>query len=264
MSRIVHIAIKVDDLEKSTKFYEDVFGIYQTKTGHARGHTSRHMTDGNIDFAIMTYDSEDEAEAKLIGKGPGIHHYGVEVEDREATMKKIEENGGKIFSDRAEGALKFQAPDGNYGEIVGIGRYKTKEKTPNKFVHLALKVDDVAKARKFYENVFGFTHVITEKSRKHTSCHLSDGFLDFALMQYDAEDKDESRWAGDGPRIHHTGIEVPDQAAFAEKIKAAGGQILSKPGEGALKFRAPDGTLSEIVKPGRYEEKKARGAAAKA
>jgi predicted enzyme related to lactoylglutathione lyase len=264
MSRIVHIAIKVDDLEKSTKFYEDVFGIYQTKTGHARGHTSRHMTDGNIDFAIMTYDSEDEAEAKLIGKGPGIHHYGVEVEDREATMKKIEENGGKIFSDRGEGALKFQAPDGNYGEIVGIGRYKTKEKIPNKFVHLALKVDDVAKARKFYENVFGFTHVITEKSRKHTSCHLSDGFLDFALMQYDAEDKDESRWAGDGPRIHHTGIEVPDQAAFAEKIKAAGGQILSKPGEGALKFRAPDGTLSEIVKPGRYEEKKARGAAAEA
>ena len=154
MSRIVHIAIKVDDLEKSTKFYEDVFGIYQTKTGHARGHTSRHMTDGNIDFAIMTYDSEDEAEAKLIGKGPGIHHYGVEVENREATMKLIEENGGKIFSDREEGALKFQAPDGNYGEIVGIGRYKTKEKIPNKFVHLALKVDDVEGAAVLRERVW--------------------------------------------------------------------------------------------------------------
>jgi lactoylglutathione lyase len=261
MSRIVHIAIKVDDLEKSTKFYEDVFGIYQTKTGHARGHTSRHMSDGTIDFAIMTYDSEDEAEARLIGKGPGIHHYGVEVEDREGTIKKIEENGGKIFSDRGEGALKFQAPDGNYGEIVAVGRYKTREKAPNRFVHIALKVADLEKSRKFYENVFGFKHVITEKSRKHTSCHLSDGYIDFALMQYDAEDKDESRWAGDGPRIHHTGIEVADQTAFAEKIKAAGGTILSKPGEGALKFRAPDGTLSEIVKKGRYEEKKERGAA---
>ncbi len=54
MARIVHIAIKVDDLEKSTKFYEDGFGIYQTKTGHARGPTSRHRTDGNIDFGIMT------------------------------------------------------------------------------------------------------------------------------------------------------------------------------------------------------------------
>src|SRR5919112_619786 len=135
MARIVHIAIKVDDLEKSTKFYEDVFGIYQTKTGHARGHTSRHMTDGNIDFAIMTYDSEDEAEAKLIGKGPGIHHYGVEVEDREGTMKKI----------------------------------------PSKIVHLALKVEDLEKATKFYENVFGFKTVSTEKSRKHTSRHMTDG-----------------------------------------------------------------------------------------
>ena len=262
MSRIVHIAIKVDDLEKSTKFYEDVFGIYQTKTGHARGHTSRHMSDGAIDFAIMTYDSEEESEAKLIGKGPGIHHYGVEVEDREATIKKIEENGGKIFSDKGEGALKFQAPDGNYGEIVAVGRYKTRDKAPNRFVHLALKVDNVAAARKFYENVFGFKHVLTEKSRKHTSCHMSDGYLDFALMEYDAED--ESRWAGDGPRIHHTGIEVPDQVTFAEKIKAAGGQILSKPGEGALKFRCPDGTLSEIVMPGRYEEKKQKAGMATA
>lgn len=262
MARIVHIAIKVDDLEKSTKFYEDVFGIYQTKTGHARGHTSRHMTDGSIDFAIMTYDSEDEAEAKLIGKGPGIHHYGVEVEDREATMKKIEENGGKIFSDRGEGALKFQAPDGNYGEIVAVGRYKTKEKIPNRIVHLALKVEDLEKATKFYENVFGFKTISTEKSRKHTSRHMTDGELDFALMQYDPEDTDESKWAGDGPRIHHWGIEVPDQSAFAEKIKAAGGTILSKPGEGALKFRSPDGTLAEIVKPGRYEEKKQKAAAA--
>ena len=31
MARIVHIAIKVEDLEKATKFYEDVFGIYQPR-----------------------------------------------------------------------------------------------------------------------------------------------------------------------------------------------------------------------------------------
>ena len=70
MARIVHIALKVEDLEKATRFYEDVFGIYQTKTGHARGHTSRHMTDGNIDLALMVYDSEQEAEAQLSGPGP--------------------------------------------------------------------------------------------------------------------------------------------------------------------------------------------------
>src|SRR6516165_5445453 len=63
MPRIVHIAIKVDDLEKATKFYEDVFGFRQTGTGYARGHVSRHLTDGNIDLALMTYDSEDVEEA---------------------------------------------------------------------------------------------------------------------------------------------------------------------------------------------------------
>jgi ketosteroid isomerase-like protein len=63
MPRIVHIAIKVDDLEKATKFYEDVFGFRQTGTGYARGHVSRHLTDGNIDLALMVYDSEDVEEA---------------------------------------------------------------------------------------------------------------------------------------------------------------------------------------------------------
>ena len=53
MPRIVHIAIKVDDLEKATKFYEEVFGFRQTSTGYARGHVSRHLTDGNIDLALM-------------------------------------------------------------------------------------------------------------------------------------------------------------------------------------------------------------------
>src|SRR5205085_3369908 len=65
MPRIVHIAIKVDDLEKATKFYEDVFGFRQTGTGYARGHVSRHLTDGNIDLALMVYDSEDVEEARL-------------------------------------------------------------------------------------------------------------------------------------------------------------------------------------------------------
>jgi|GraSoi_2013_80cm_1033760.scaffolds.fasta_scaffold99775_1 catechol 2,3-dioxygenase-like lactoylglutathione lyase family enzyme len=62
---LVHIAIKVDDLEKATKFYEDVFGFHQTGTGYARGHISRRLTDGNIDLALMIYDGGDVEEAQL-------------------------------------------------------------------------------------------------------------------------------------------------------------------------------------------------------
>src|SRR5215470_17572420 len=53
MSRVVHIALKVTDLEKATKFYTEVFGFKETKTGRSRGHISRHLTDGHVDIALM-------------------------------------------------------------------------------------------------------------------------------------------------------------------------------------------------------------------
>ncbi len=263
MARIVHIALKVQDLEKATKFYEDVFGIYHLKTGHARGHTSRHMTEGTIDLALMTYDSEDEPEAKLAGPGPCIHHFGIEVEDRGATTRRIVDNGGIIFSNPEEGALKFRAPDGNMAEIVDVGRYKLQQRSPKaKIVHLALKVMDLEKATKFYENVFGFRQLGDGYSRGHISRHMTDGNIDLALMLFDSEDEPEAKLAGEGPRIHHFGIEVADQDAFAKEITKHGGQILSKPGSGALKFRSPDGTVAEITKMGRYETIRTHGARA--
>ncbi len=257
MSRIVHIALKCNDIEtyeKSTKFYEEVFGIYQTKTGHARGHLSRHMTDGNIDLALMVYDSEEEKEAKLAGAGPRIHHIGIEVDDRPSMIKKIEDNGGKIYSDRAEGALKYHAPDGTMGEIVARGRYPKKDMSKiSKIVHVAMKVTDLEASTKFYENVFGFKQLATTSRDGHLSRHMTDGETDLALMYYESEDVPEAQLAGSGPCIHHWGLEVADRAAFAEKIKQYGGTILSKPDAKALKFRGPDGNIGEIVEIGSFE-----------
>jgi hypothetical protein len=48
--------LKVTDLEAATKFYENVLGFRQVKTGRSRGHISRHLTDGNIDLALMVYE----------------------------------------------------------------------------------------------------------------------------------------------------------------------------------------------------------------
>src|SRR5260370_1246139 len=130
-SRIVHIAIKcsdMDNLEKSTKFYEGGFGIYQTKTGYARRHTSRHRTDGKTDLALMIYDREDEKEAQLAGPGPCIHHWGIEVADRDACADIVKQHGGTILSKPEADALKFRAPDGNVAEVVGKGGFEKYKK----------------------------------------------------------------------------------------------------------------------------------------
>jgi lactoylglutathione lyase len=208
----------------------------------------------------MVYDSEEEKEAKLAGAGPRIHHIGIEVEDRPSMIKKIEDNGGVIFSDREEGALKYRAPDGTYGEIVGLGRYKKKDKSEKaRIVHVAIKVTDLEKATKFYENVFGFKQLATGHARGHISRHMTDGETDLALMIYDSEDEKEAQLAGPGACIHHWGIEVADRAAFADIIKQRGGTLLSKADAEALKFRAPDGNIFEIVGKGGFEKYKRAG-----
>jgi lactoylglutathione lyase len=128
MARIVHIALKVTDLEQATQFYENVFGFKQIKTGYERGHVSRHLTDGNIDLALMVYDSEDVDEANLSGSGPCIHHWGIEVDDRDAVAAQIEAGGGSMISREENNAWKFRAPDGTVAEIVKAGRYAKKPK----------------------------------------------------------------------------------------------------------------------------------------
>lgn len=126
MSRVVHIALKVTNLEEATKFYTEVFGFKETKTGRSRGHISRHLTDGHVDIALMVYDDEKSEEAQLAGEGPRIHHWGISVADQEIAAEKIRQYGGEVFPHLGKGALKFRAPDGTLCEVVKEGRYKTE------------------------------------------------------------------------------------------------------------------------------------------
>jgi lactoylglutathione lyase len=122
--RINHVALKVADLDIATRFYENVFGFRQVKTGRSRGHISRHLTDGYVDLALMLYDSENDPEAKLVGPGPAIHHFGVAVADRHQVLDLIRANGGEILSDPDSGTVKFRSPDGTIAEIADPDRYE--------------------------------------------------------------------------------------------------------------------------------------------
>jgi lactoylglutathione lyase len=134
----------------------------------------------------------------------------------------------------------------------------------SRIVHLALKVDDLERTTRFYREVFGFEEMSTDKVRDHTSRHLSDGTIDLALIEYDAGTQSaESRAAGQGPCIHHFAVEVRDMAGAEKRIREMGCQIISDPGVVPVKFRAPGGTVCEIVPQGRYKKPKAKARPAK-
>jgi lactoylglutathione lyase len=257
MNRIVHISLKVDDVKRTGDFYENVFGFKDAETRKTRDHLSRHMSDGSIDFTIMKYDEgTTSAESKAAGDGPCIHHFAIEVDDLARFTKEIVARGCTVVSDPGVIPVKFRAPGGTIAELVPIGRYKSVEsaKDADPIVHLSLKVDDVQKTGDFYKEVFGFRDSETKRTRDHVSRHMTDGAIDFTLIKYDADTKSkESTAAGDGPCIHHFAIEVEDLAKATAQIKSYGSEIVSDPGVIPVKFRAPGGTIAELVPVGRYK-----------
>jgi lactoylglutathione lyase len=249
--------LKVDDIDKTGRFYKEVFGFQDAETKKTRDHTSRHMTDGAIDFTLIKYDEGTQsAESKASGDGPCIHHFAIDVADLAKATEQIKAYGCKIISDPGIEPVKFRAPGGTTAELVQIGRYKKVPVPPetSPIVHLSLKVDDVEKTGNFYKEVFGFRDAETKRTRDHISRHMTDGAIDFTLMKYDEGTQSaESKASGDGPCIHHFALEVNDVPKATEKIKAWGSQVVSDPGVLPVKFKAPGGTVAELVPVGRYK-----------
>jgi lactoylglutathione lyase len=125
MNRIVHLALKVEDLENTSEFYQKVFGFREVVTKKTRDHVSRHLTDGELDFTLIKYDAGTQsAESKASGEGPCIHHFAIEVDDVDKYAAEIRKFGCTIISDPGVIPVKFRAPGGTTAEIVPVGRYK--------------------------------------------------------------------------------------------------------------------------------------------
>ena len=125
MSRIVHISLKVDDVQRTGDFYSTVFGFVDAETRRTRDHVSRHMTDGAIDFTLMQYDAGSRSrEALAAGEGPCIHHFAIEVDDVARATERVRELGSELVSDPGVIPVKFRAPGGTLAELVPVGRYQ--------------------------------------------------------------------------------------------------------------------------------------------
>jgi predicted enzyme related to lactoylglutathione lyase len=115
MPKIVHLALKVQDLGKASAFYEKVFGFVPTRTSVSSDHTSYHLSDGAIDLSLMQYPDGSSETC--------THHFGIEVEDLEAARVEILAAGCEILSPAGEIPVKFRDPNGVVAELVPPNRY---------------------------------------------------------------------------------------------------------------------------------------------
>jgi len=243
MPRINHIALKVEDLDKTADFYEKVFGLSAVGKSRSEDRNRNRLSDGEIDLTFLKYDNDKSDMALAAGGGPCIHHFAIEVDDLNKYVAEVRKAGCEILGDSTTPPIKFRLPGGPLAEIVPANRYqkKTDPGKTGRIVHLAMRVGDIDKTSDFFANVFGFTRVEVPGLRE-TVRYMTDGTVHMAI------NKAAGTGANEG-KCDHFGIEVNDVTKCATDAEKYGCEVVTNAGN-QFKFRAPGGIIVEPVAKG--------------
>jgi catechol 2,3-dioxygenase-like lactoylglutathione lyase family enzyme len=134
MAKIKHIAIATQDPEKTAQFYKEVFGLKEIAKINSPGATGFHLTDGDINFAVLKFKNDQTAGVPQGKAYSGLHHIGFEVDSIEAVDKKLADAGAPIRDDinqalglgrnlasHVNAEVKYSAPDGVIIDISETG-----------------------------------------------------------------------------------------------------------------------------------------------
>jgi glyoxylase I family protein len=107
MPKIKHIAMSTQDVDKTAKFYIDVFGMKEIAKLDGPGARGYYLSDGDLNLAILNFKSDAVAGVERGKNWSGIHHIGFEVESLEGIAEKL--------------AAAGSAPRDDVNEALGVG-----------------------------------------------------------------------------------------------------------------------------------------------
>ncbi len=111
-----HLHFLCKDVEKSVKFFEDVFGGKVETRGELRGFPMIRMYVNGVFLNIMGTDPK--AGMLEVGKGSrGLDHFGFRVKGLEKTVEELKKKGAKISAGPGvtPAGVKFAFIDGPEG-----------------------------------------------------------------------------------------------------------------------------------------------------
>ncbi len=103
MKKIEHIGIAVKDLQASNELFEKLFGApaYKEESVESEGVKTSFFMNGPNKIELLEATNPDSPIAKFIEKkGEGIHHIAFDVEDIEAEMKRLANEGFVILNEK--------------------------------------------------------------------------------------------------------------------------------------------------------------------
>jgi methylmalonyl-CoA/ethylmalonyl-CoA epimerase len=102
IKRIDHIAILVDDLDKTVSFWRDGLGMELTHVEDVPAEKSMvaFLPVGGSEIELVKPTTDDSGLARYLEKrGPGMHHVCLEVDDIEAMLADLKAKGIQLINE---------------------------------------------------------------------------------------------------------------------------------------------------------------------
>ena len=278
-TRIQHFAIVSENFVREAKFYESVFGMKRSKPGSEeeqkaiRTNYAVSISDGYVGVTVI---------GRKPGYVPGLHHFGVDVDDVNEAMTRVRKNYPEVAvlkrpSNRPFATYGAHDPEGNYFDLTeegasnrrdvyvvrpGSPRVEAQRAQPRRVHHLKLRVMNPAKVAAFYRDSFDLQE--TDKALEDPNYYLTDGKMTLIVAPWKMSDFEG---AGiDRPGLEHVGFQVEDVGAVKKELAALREtdpemreRIISEPSEGErrraliascrhgqFQFSSPDGIFVDI------------------
>ncbi len=128
MRKIEHIGIAVKNLEEANKTYAALFGkeSYKQEGVESEGVITSFFQVGPNKIELLEGTNENSPISKFIAKrGEGIHHIAFDVEDIEAEIKRLQNEGFTLLNEQPKlGAdnklVAFLHPKSSHGVLVEL------------------------------------------------------------------------------------------------------------------------------------------------
>ncbi len=272
LTRIQHVAIVSENFVRETRFYEVVLGMKRSKPGSAeeekaiRTNYALSISDGYVGMTVI---------GRKPGYVPGLHHFGIDVDDVDEACSRIKEKYPAITvlkrpSNRPFATLGAHDPEGNYFDLTQEGMenrrdvyVETAREQPRRVHHIKLRVMNPTGIAAFYRDLFDLKE--EEKALEDPNFYLTDGTVTLIIAPWKMSD-----FAGAGidrPGIEHIGYKVEsvetvkkELAALRESDPEMRERIISEPKEGERRlaliascrhgryqFSDPDGVFVDIA-----------------
>jgi len=252
LTRIQHFAIVSENFVREARFYQSVFGMKRSKPGSEeeqkaiRTNYAVSISDGYVGVTVI---------GRKPGYVPGLHHFGVDVEDVDQAIARIKKNYPEVAvlkrpSNRPFATYGAHDPEGNYFDLTqegmsnrrdvysvrpGSPQVEQQREQPRRVHHLKLRVMNAPAIAAFYRDMLDLREA--DKALEDPNFYLTDGKMTLIVAPWKMSDFEG---AGiDRPGLEHVGFKVEsidavkkELAALREANPEMRERIVAEPSEG--------------------------------